>query len=193
MSKSTSGTKAATETKSTVDAPTRAASATEVIDPNTSVVDERNGAAKYVSEAQLSTEAVIQRRTSTLDGGPLWPADGRYHKVFNIATPRTSTGKPPELNWNAPEHDAMHEANKVAVLQEAMMRGLHPRGEAEFVGQLGDADEASGSASLEYQVEVVPATVDGEEAANTYTPSAAIADQGGSTLPEFNAGVDERK
>lgn len=193
MSKSTSGAKAATETKSTVDAPTGAASSTEVSDPNTSVVDERNGAAKYVSEGNLSTEAVIQRRTSTIDGGPLWPADGRYHKVFNIATPRTSTGKLPELNWNDDQHRAMHEANKVAVLQEAMMRGLHPRGEAEFVGQLGDADEASGSASLEYQVEVVPATVDGEEAANTYTPSAAIADQGGSTLPEFNAGVDERK
>lgn len=167
--------------------------ATEVSDPNTSVVDERNGAAKYVSEGQLSTEAVIQRRTSTIDGGPLWPADGRYHKVFNIATPRTSTGKLPELDWNDDQHLAMHEANKVAVLQEALNRGLHPRGEAEFVGQLGDADEASGSASLEYQVEVVPATVDGEEAANTYTPSAAIADQGGSTLPGFNAGVDERK
>lgn len=167
--------------------------ATSVSDPDTSVVDERNGATKYASEAQLTTEAVIQRRTSTIDGGPLWPADGKYHKVFNIATPRTSTGKPPELDWNSDEHLSMHEANKVAVLQEAMNRGLHPRSPAEFVGQLGDTDASSGSASLEYTVEVVPATIDGEEAANTYTPSAALADQGGSTLPEFNDGQDERK
>ena len=175
------------------DAPRGDETSTEVSDPNASVRDERNGATKYVSEANLTTEAIIQRRTSTLDGGPEWPADGRYHKVFNIATPRTSTGKPPELDWNDDQHRAMHEANKVAVLQEALNRGLHPRGEAEFVGQLGDTDESSGSASLEYQVEVVPATIDGEEAAGTYTPSAAIADQGGSTLPEFNAGQDERK
>ena len=157
-----------------------------VDDPDLSTEDERQGAPGFVSEDQLSTNAVIQRRTSTIDGGPQWPADGRYHKVFTVATPRLSTGKAPELDWNDDQHRAMHEANKVAVLQEAINRGLHPKAEARFEGQLEAtlAEEAAASASLEYSVEVVPATEDGEEAASTYTPSAALVDQGGTTLPE---------
>jgi hypothetical protein len=198
-SKETGGAKARPAAKSGVDKDQRAdasgrdEAATPVSDPNASVTDERNGSAKYVSESQLTTEAIIQRRTATIDGGPEWPADGKYHKVFTVATPRVSTGKVPELDWDAEEHEAMHEANKVAVLQEALNRGLHPRGEAEFVGPLDGSDPEAGQVGLEYTVEVVPATSDGEEAANTYTPSAALADQGGSSLPEFNAGQDERK
>jgi len=164
----------------------------QVTDPNKSVDDERQGAPGFVPEQSLTTEAVIQRRTSTIDGGPEWPADGKYHKVFNVATPRLSNGRHPELDWNADEHEAMHEANKVAVLQEAMARGLHPRNEARFVGPMGDPDEASASAALEYEVEVVPATTDGEEAAATYTPSAALADQGGTSLPDSDNWSDKR-
>lgn len=197
-SKSTSG-PAATTAKSDLDKDKRADAPrgddapTEVTDPNLSVDDERQGAPGFVPEQSLTTEAVIQRRTSTIDAGPEWPADGRYHKVFNVATPRLSSGKFPKLDWNAPEHEAMHEANKVAVLQEALARGLHPREEAEFVGPMGDPDEASASAALEYQVKVVPATTDGEEAALTYTPSFAIKDQGGTTLPDADSWSDKRE
>ena len=157
-----------------------------VEDPDLSTENERQGAPGFVSEDQLTTNAVIQRRTSTIDGGPQWPADGRYHKVFTVATPRLSNGKVPELDWNDDQHRSMHEANKVAVLQEALNRGLHPKAEARFEGALEAtlAEEAAASASLEYSVEVVPATEDGEEAAATYTPSAALADQGGTTLSE---------
>lgn len=170
------------------------AEATTVSDPNESVVDPRNDAPGFVDEPALTTEAVIQRRTSTIDGGPEWPADGRFHRVFSVATPRTSTGATPELDWYADEHDSMHEANKVAVLQEALLRGLHPRGEATFDGQDGDLDPASyGTASLNYSVEVVPATDEAHEAASTYTPSFAIKDQGGSTLAEGTDWSDDRK
>jgi hypothetical protein len=165
----------------------------EVSDPNESVHDERQDGPGYVPEQSLTTEAVIQRRTSTIDGGPEWPADGRYHKVFNVATPRLSSGKFPELDWYADEHQAMHEANKVAVLQEALARGLHPREAAEFVGPMGDPDEASASAALEYSVKVVPATEDGVEAASTFTPSAAIQEQGGTTLPGSDSWSDNRE
>jgi hypothetical protein len=164
-----------------------------VSDPNKSVDDERQSAPGFVPEQSLTTEAVIQRRTSTIDAGPEWPADGQYHKVFTVATPRLSSGKFPDLDWNADEHQAMHEANKVAVLQEALARGLHPREEAHFVGQHGDPDEASGSAALEYAVKVVPATTDAVEAAATITPSFAIKEQGGTTLPDSDSWSDNRE
>jgi hypothetical protein len=176
------------------DAPGRDETSTEVSDPNASAVDPRNDAPGFVDEPALSTEAVIQRRTSTIDGGPEWPADGRYRKVFTVVVPRVSTGADLELDWNSDEHDTMHEANKVATLQEALFRGLHPQGEARFDGQEGDTDPRSyGSATLVYSVEVVPATDEGTEAAATYTPSFAIKDQGGSTLAEGDAWSDDRK
>jgi len=165
----------------------------EPVDVNSSVKDERTGAKGFVSEAQLSTEQVVQRRTSTVDGGPEWPADGRYRKVFTVQVPRVSSGTVDDLDWSDSQHDAMHEANKVAVLQEALNRGLHPQEEAQFDGPLGDSsDDASGTDTLVYSVKAIPAASEGDVAAKAYTPSAALADQGGSTLPEFN-GQDERK
>jgi hypothetical protein len=167
----------------------------EVEPVNESVVDERTGAPGFVDEPALTSEQVVQRRTSTLDGGPEWPADGRYRKVFTVAVPRTSTpGRDPEVDWSDSQHDAMHEANKVAVLQEALNRGLHPRAEAQFDGPVDQnvAEEAAASVSLVYSVEAVPAA-DDETAASAYTPSAALADQGGSTLPEGTPWDDKRE
>lgn len=164
-----------------------------VSDVNESVVDPRNDAPGYVDEPELTDNAIIQRRTSTIEGGPQWPADGRYRKVFGVVVPRVSTGKAEKLDWNDSQHDAMHEANKVAVLQEALLRGLHPLGEARFDGQDGDLDGASyGTGTLVYSVEVVPATSEGHEAADTYTPSFALEDQDGTTLPEADAWSDKR-
>lgn len=67
----------------------------------------------------------------------------------------------------------LHDPNKLAVLQEAIQRGLHPRGDVSFDGSelLGDGV----SYQLRYSVEVVPAAVDGE-AEKTTTPRDKIED-----------------
>lgn len=72
---------------------------------------------------------------------------------------------------DGPEHDA----NKVGVLQEAIQRGLHPRGDVSFDGAetLGDGV----SRLLRYSVEVVPAAVDAEPE-QTATPRAAAEGEG---------------
>lgn len=153
----------------------------------------RPGQPREVPETELTDHEIVQRRTPTVDGGPEWPADGRFRKVFHIAAARVSRpdiGEPTD-NWHGPEYDSMHEANKVAVLQDALNHGLHPRGEAE----LDDATEPDGNgmADLTYSVECVPASTEPTEdtAALTYTPSQAIADQGGSTLVEADGGPPE--
>jgi hypothetical protein len=66
-----------------------------------------------------------------------------------------------------------HEPNKVGVLQEAIQRGLHPRGDVSFDGSetLGDGV----SRLLRYSVEVIPAAVDSEPE-NTTTPRDKIED-----------------
>ena len=63
-----------------------------------------------------------------------------------------------EADWNDPQHEDMHAANKLHILDVALHQGLHPKGEAEFEG----ARETSqvGSALLVYAVEVVPAGLD---------------------------------
>jgi hypothetical protein len=143
---------------------------------NDSYTDAR-GTTRFRPESDLTTEEVIQRRTTKIAGEREYPPDGRYYKVFNVEAPRTSTpGPDPAVDWSASEHQAMHEANKVTVLQEALNRGLHPQATARFDG----ARKADGG--LTYSVEVIPAA-DDERAADAVTPSKAISDQGGSTLP----------
>lgn len=64
-----------------------------------------------------------------------------------------------------------HEPNKLATLQEAIQRGLHPRGEVSFDG--GEAQRDGVSQLLRYSVEVVPAAAD-SEAEKTTTPRGKI-------------------
>ncbi len=148
------------------------------------------------TEAGLSDEQIVYRRTANKnpeDPEDNWPLDGRYRRVFNVAVPRVSTGELAELDWSDDVHDAMHRANEVGVLQEALNKGLHPRGEARFDGPLGDVDKASGVQALVYSVEVVPASVEApEDAALAYTPSAALVDMGGSTVPDAGPAGDDR-
>ena len=145
----------------------------------------RPGQPREVAETALTDHEIVQRRTPTQDGGPEWPLDGRFRKVFHIQAARVSRPDiaEPTDSWHGPEYDSMHEANKLAVLQDALNHGLHPRGEAE----LDDATEPDGSgmSALTYSVECVPASTEApEEAALAYTPSAALADQGGTSLVE---------
>jgi hypothetical protein len=56
------------------------------------------------------------------------------------------------------DSDDAHEANKAAVANEAIQRGLHPRGGVSFDGAEDQPDGQS--LTLTYSVETVPASVD---------------------------------
>lgn len=53
---------------------------------------------------------------------------------------------------------AVHEANSAAVANEAIQRGLHPRGDVSFDGAEDHPD--GDSVTLTYSVETVPSSVD---------------------------------
>lgn len=103
------------------------------------------------------------------------PADNRYHMFFTV----TATSD----DWEAPEHDSMHNANRLAILESALHHGLHPQGEASYDG----AEEIPGNrgrhtTKLLYSVEVVPA--DQADAPATTTVSKVLKDHGGKSTAE---------
>lgn len=138
-------------------------------------------------EHELSVAEIVQRRTP---GGDRWPADGRFRWVFHVGKPRVARNVPgAEAASDWADEDGtmatMHASNKVATLQFALGNGLHPTGEAELDQVLGADDEDAETVDLVYAVDVVPASLQApEEAAHTYTPSAALGDLGGTTLAE---------
>ncbi|MGW8679655.1 hypothetical protein ACWGNN_01055 [Streptomyces sp. NPDC055817] len=69
--------------------------------------------------------------------------------------------------WPARDEDEAHKANAAAVANEAIQRGLHPRGEARFDGSEDHPD--GHSLTLTYSVNVVPSSID-TEPAETTTP-----------------------
>lgn len=72
-------------------------------------------------------------------------------------------------NWTGEEYQ--HEANRAAVTNEAIQRGLHPRGDVSFDGA---ADHDDGvSVVLTYSVETVPSSVD-HSPEDTTTPRDVI-------------------
>ncbi|MFE9391703.1 hypothetical protein [Streptomyces sp. NPDC006784] len=91
-------------------------------------------------------------------------ADGatgtRHEKTFVVARPTLPT-------QDGPEHDD----NKTACVQEAIQRGLHPRGEPRLDG-VDDHDDGVTKA-FTYSVEVVPAAVDSEPERTT-TPRTVV-------------------
>ena len=95
--------------------------------------------------------------------------DGRYHHFFVV--------QGLSEDWEAPEQDSMHAANRLAVLQSALNLGLHPQGEARYDG--AEEDErttrpaSKRSTKLKYSVEVLPAHE--AFAPDTETPSKVIA------------------
>ena len=62
---------------------------------------------------------------------------------------------------------AVHEANSAAVANEAIQRGLHPRGDVRFDGAEDHPD--GDSVTLTYSVETVPSSVD-HNPGDTTTP-----------------------
>lgn len=69
------------------------------------------------------------------------------------------------------DEDAAHDANRAGVVNEAIQRGLHPRGDVSYDGATEQPDGRS--LSLAYSVETVPASVD-HTPADTTTPRDVI-------------------
>jgi len=67
----------------------------------------------------------------------------------------------------------LHERNSLAVLNEAIQRGLHPKGDVKLV-KATNLDDGINS-SVTYKVEVVPAHVD-HVAGEANTPTKALAE-----------------
>ncbi|MFJ8995597.1 hypothetical protein ACIRQH_34980 [Streptomyces sp. NPDC102279] len=74
--------------------------------------------------------------------------------------------------------DYQHEANKAAVANEAIQRGLHPRGDVSFDGAEDHPDGLS--LTLAYSVETVPSSID-HRPEDTTTPRDVIVGDGGDT------------
>ena len=71
--------------------------------------------------------------------------------------------------WN--DEDYQHEANRAGTVNEAIQRGLHPRGKVSFDG--GEEHPDGLSLVLTYSVDTVPASVD-HHPEDTTTPRAVI-------------------
>jgi hypothetical protein len=90
-----------------------------------------------------------------------------FRKVFVVAGPA-----------EIPSDHPCHEDNAVRALEEALQRGLHPRGKAALVGtEVVDRDRRGVvTTACTYAVEVVPAVID-TEAHKTSTPASDIRDR----------------
>jgi hypothetical protein len=89
---------------------------------------------------------------------------------------RSADGSVLARDWTGEEYQ--HEANKAGVANEAIQRGLHPRGDISFDGSEDHPDDVS--LTLTYSVETVPASVD-HHPEDTTTPRDVIEDAGGDT------------
>lgn len=87
-----------------------------------------------------------------------------FRKTFVVAGPAEVKAEHP-----------CHEDNAVRTLEEAIQRGLHPRGSARLVGtEVVDRDRRGVvSTACTYEVEALPAVID-REAHETNTPSAEV-------------------
>jgi len=86
---------------------------------------------------------------------------GFFTRIFTVHTRSHTAGLPAEHEY--------HRTNLIGVLQDAINRGLHPKGEPEFVGEEPHPWEKD-TVNLKYRVPVTPSIVDHEPAV-TATPS----------------------
>jgi hypothetical protein len=90
---------------------------------------------------------------------------GWFHRIFTVHNRAHTPGLPADHWW--------HGQNAVAVLGDAIQRGLHPKGEVELVGESPHPTDRN-TTNVEYRVPVVPAIVD-HEPETTQTPGALAA------------------
>jgi hypothetical protein len=81
------------------------------------------------------------------------------------------------------DDSAMHAMNAVGVVNEAIQRGLHPKGDVFLVDRNVIRDRRSVSTELTYAVDVTPASID-HEPETTITPSDLVAEQDEEPEPE---------
>jgi len=81
-------------------------------------------------------------------------------------------------HWPSMDEEAAHAANRAAVANEAIQRGLHPRGDVSFDGASEHDDGVS--TVLTYSVDTVPASIDNSPQ-DTTTPRDVIEAVGGDT------------
>lgn len=109
--------------------------------------------AKKTSPAKDKAAEVEKRSADGADGT-------RHEKAFVLARP------------TLPEQDGpKHDDNKAACVQEAIQRGLHPRGDVRFDGVEDALDGVS--RTYTYSVAVVPSAVDAQPGETT-TPRKVI-------------------
>jgi hypothetical protein len=123
-----------------------------------------------------SEEEMVAARAADNDA----TTDDRFRRTFVLQ----------ERAWkdiDESKFDDAHEANKVALLQDALNVGLHPTGEAVFDGL--DRECGYRSVGLKYSVPVRVAALSDKPTADVVTPSNALKDMPGgttaqSTLPD---------
>jgi len=126
---------------------------------------------KPVSDLEPTEE--IAERTA-----PDAPEDDRFHHTFTLP-PTTIIA---EDDWaKADGAENMHNANKTALYELALHRGLHPTDEATFDGTDTRSD---GSVDLHYSVACRPAHLVDHPVIETVTPTVALMDMGGDTQTE---------
>lgn len=109
---------------------------------------------------------------------PAAPTDSRFHKTYTLPP----TGIIAEDNWaDSDGAESLHNANKTALLEEALHRGLHPQEEPSFDGESTRTD---GSVDLEYSVAVRPAHDVEHPVVETVTPSVELLHLDGDTQAE---------
>ena len=125
-------------------------------------------ARKSTSSKTESPEQVRQRQFPAKAGeeavevdqrSPDGAKDTRHIKEFVV----------PAARWTG--EDYQHEANRAALVNEAIQRGLHPRGDVAFDGQEDHPDGLS--LILTYSVDTVPSSVD-HNPEDTTTPRDVI-------------------
>jgi hypothetical protein len=137
--------------------------------------------AEQASATNASEEQLQQKQFPAKAGAPdvevdKRSADGsdgtRFVKEFVVL----------DRDWTGEEYQ--HEANKAGVANEAIQRGLHPRGDVAFDGAEDHPDGQS--VTLTYSVDTVPASVD-HHPEDTTTPRDIIEDAGGDTSSSKDA------
>lgn len=129
-------------------------------------------------------EAEVEQRSVDNDDDP----GRRFVKTFLV------DGDASEL----PEDSPMHEANKAVVLEEAIQRGLHPRGDVSLDSaeprRVGDEPgrRTHVSTVLTYSVQTVPAIVDREPNEATTPRDQVESDDGSTSTPKPKSAAAQR-
>lgn len=123
-------------------------------------------------EHKLTPQEQVLVRT---EPGAATAADGKFRREYMVQLQKSGRGYV-EADWSDPQHEDMHAANKLHILDQALHQGLHPKGEAEFEGTRETAQ--AGSALLVYAVSVVPAGLD-ESPENTVVARELLLDMEG--------------